>query len=59
MILETLTPMRLYNRVHTGPNTKLGGLIFGLGMRSYQPPFLVPLITMGVPVVPPMTWARE
>jgi len=59
MIRETLTPMRLYNTVHTGPKTKFGGLILGFGIRSNQEPFLVPLITMGVPVVPPMTWARE
>ncbi len=56
---ETLTPMRLYSTAHTGPNTKLGGLIFGLGMRSNHEPFLVPRITMGVPVAPPIRWARE
>lgn len=51
--------MRLYRTVQTGPKTKLGGLIDGLGMRSNHDPFLVPAMTIGVPLLPPIAWARE
>mmetsp|Transcript_9878 Transcript_9878/g.13923 ORF Transcript_9878/g.13923 Transcript_9878/m.13923 type:complete len:84 (-) Transcript_9878:198-449(-) len=50
--------MHEYNVVQTGPKIESGGVQLGRFILRYHPFPLVALITIGVPVVPPITARR-